>query len=79
MMRAQVERRYDEYEHMASMAMMTRQAYHAKKLKQTDLFKRPLDEDIAKDKAEEARNRSEYTMKWLSQFKEFRGKEGVIN
>jgi len=59
--------------------MMVRAAHHAKKLKQTDLFRRPVDGEQVKNKAEETRKRTEETMKWLSQFEEFRGKEGVIS
>lgn len=40
LMRSQQERQYDEYEHMTLNAMMIRQAYHAEKLKPSDLFKR---------------------------------------
>lgn len=76
-MRAHTESVYDEYERMASHAMMIRAAYHAKKLKPSQLFKRPKDEEVAKNKAEDMRARSEETMKWLAQFEEFRGKEGV--
>lgn len=77
-MRAHTESVYDEYERMASHAMMIRAAHHAKKLKQSQLFKRPTDEEVAKSKAEDMRERTEETMKWLAQFEEFRGKEGVI-
>ena len=72
-----VELKYDDYERMASHAMMIRAAYHATKLKQSQLFKRPSDEDQAKNKAEEVKERTEETMRWLSQFEEFRGKEGI--
>ncbi len=71
-MSAQVERRYDEYETMASEAMMMRSAYHAKKLKYSDLYKRP---NVDENKAESMRTRADYTMEWLSQFEEFGGKE----
>lgn len=72
-MRAHTEAVYDEYERMAGHAMMIRAAYHAKKLKQTQLFRRPSDVE----KAKERRKRSDDIMDWLSQFEEFRGKEGV--
>lgn len=77
-MRAHTESVYDEYDRMATHAMMIRAAHHAKKLKQSQLFKRPSDEEVAKNKAEEMKERSEETMRWLAQFEEFRGKEGVI-
>lgn len=78
-MYAHTESVYDEYERMAQEAMMARAAYHAKKLKPADLFKRPVDEDLAENKVKEMRERSDETMRWLSQFEEFRGKEGVIS
>lgn len=78
-MHAHTEAVYDEYERMATQAMMVRAAHHAKKLKQTDLFRRPVDGDRARNKAEESLRRTEETMKWLAQFEEFRGKEGVTN
>ncbi|MGE6487764.1 phage tail assembly chaperone [Paenisporosarcina sp. NPDC076898] len=40
LMRAYQERQYDEFDRMAFQTMMVRQAYHAKKLKHADLFKR---------------------------------------
>ncbi len=76
-MRAHTESVYDEYERMSTEAMMMRAAYHAKKLKQSQLFKRPTNADVAKDKSEDMRERSEEVMKWLAQFEEFQGKEGV--
>ena len=78
-MRAYTESFYDSYEKKAQQAMMVRAAYHAKKLKATDLFRRPVDEAAAKSRAEEMRERSDYAMRWISQFEEFQGKEGVIN
>ena len=74
-MRAQTERMYDEYERMAYQAMMMRGAYHAKKLKQSDLFERPKDGKSAKVSADDIRAKQAETMRWLSQFEEFRGKE----
>jgi len=77
-MRAHTESVYDEYERMATHAMMIRAAHHAKKLKQSQLFKRPTGEEMTKRKTVEKRERTEETMRWLSQFEEFQGKEGVI-
>lgn len=73
-MSAGVERFYDDYSRMAEQAMMMRNAYHAKKLKQADLFRRPTDADKAIKKAEDARKRTEEATEWLSQFAEFSGK-----
>lgn len=73
---ANVERLYDESERMAMSAMMTRQAYHAKKLKHSDLFKRPVADEVANKKAKESHKRTEEITEWLSQFEEFNGKLG---
>lgn len=62
---------------MATHAMMIRSAYHAKKLKSTDLFKRPVDGELAKEEVKDIKAKQADTMRWLSQFEEFRGKEGV--
>src|SRR5699024_11779055 len=41
LMKAQVERKYDDYEEMATMAIFTRQAYHREgRLGASDIFKR---------------------------------------
>lgn len=71
LMSAQVERQYDTYERMANEAMMMRQAYHAKKLKTSQLFKRPVDEEKASKEAEDMHMKAESTMEWLSQFEQF--------
>lgn len=70
-MRAQVERQYDEMERMSHNALMLRQAHHAKKLKMSDLFKRPADDAVEGGKAENMRKKADDTMAWLSQFAEF--------
>lgn len=74
MMRAQVERQYDDMERLAIQAMMYRQAQHAKRLKQVDLFKRPGNEKEANSKAEAMKERADRQREWLSQFEEFNGK-----
>lgn len=68
------ERVYDDYERMVSMAIMNRQAYHAKKLKPSDLFKRPTDEVKANKKAETRQVKTDAQIEWLSQFAEFSDK-----
>lgn len=78
MMAAQVEKRYDDYEQMASMALMVRQAYHAKNLKHSQLFKRPVDDETAKSKLNNAENRMQERMERLSKYEEFAGKLGDI-
>lgn len=58
---------------MADAAMMTRQAYHAKRLKPSDLFKRPVDVAKAQEKSEELIDKAENATEWLSQFTNFNG------
>lgn len=74
MMRANVERKYDVYEDMALQAMMHRQATNAKRLKQSDLFKRPVDKDKADRKTEDLKEKAEQASEWMSQFTQFNGK-----
>ena len=69
LMQAETERRYDEYETMANQAMMIRAAYHAKRLKQRDLFKRPATEA----EKEGARERMQERINRLSKYEEFAG------
>jgi len=76
LMSAQIERTYDEYERFAAQAMMNRQAYHAKKLKQSQLFKRPAGEVGTDKTVEDVRDRQESIMNRLEQFEEFRGRFG---
>lgn len=73
LMAAENERRYDEYELMASKAMMMRAAYHKEKLKHRDLYKRPSDK--ATDRTvEDVKARQEEVMSRLSRFAEFKDK-----
>lgn len=74
-MRANVERIYDEYERMAVEAMMIRSAYHAKKLRRNDLFKRPRPEDKEKT-LDGVKERQRAIMDRLSKFEQFEGKFG---
>jgi len=64
-MRAQQERRYDEYENMRLDALMTRQAYHAKKLKPDDLFKRPNGSERKGKSKQELREQMEQQQAFL--------------
>lgn len=68
LLRAQNEATYDEYEHMAYGAMMNRQAYHAKSLKFSDLFKRPLDVTEAKNRQRKLLEQQKHAEEWLAQF-----------
>lgn len=72
MMRAEVERRYDEYEKFAHFAIMREKAHREKRPKASDLFKRPPDEEVAKNKTEDLLSKKEKTMEWLSQFEQFK-------
>lgn len=76
MMAAQVERKYDEYERMASQAMMMRAAYHKEKLRQSDLFKRPMGEIKTDKTAEDIEERQRAIIDRLSKFEQFAGKFG---
>ena len=73
MVRAQDERLYDEYDRMAASAMMQRKATDAKRLKQSDLFKRPIDGNAAEEKMLGFKDKAENATDWLSQFSNFRG------
>lgn len=77
MMRSNVERKYDEYEDMAYNALMVRQAVNSKRLKKSDLFKRPEDEEAAERKIEELQAKSDHATEWMSQFKQFN--ENITN
>ena len=76
MMAAQVERKYDEYERMATQAMMMRAAYHKEKLRQSDLFKRPTGEIKTDKTAEDIKERQRAIIERLSKFEQFAGKFG---
>src|SRR5690625_429931 len=81
MMAANVERTYDDYEKMAVQALMNRQGYHSKKLKKSQLFKRPSDIDTGKT-ADDVKERQRAIIERLERFEEFKGKfreEGLIN
>ncbi|MBM7600423.1 hypothetical protein JOC34_002814 [Virgibacillus halotolerans] len=48
--------------------MMQEKASRAKRPKITDLFKRPVDEELARKKTESMVEQTEHTQEWLSQF-----------
>jgi len=73
-MQAQVERQYDEYERMAIEAIMRENAHRSKKTKVSNLFKRPVSDEEARDKLENAEERMRSRIDRLSKFKEFQGK-----
>ena len=68
MLRANNEAVYDNYEHMAYGALMNRQAHHAKTLKFSDLFKRPIDVSEAKNRQKKLLEAQKHTEEWLGQF-----------
>lgn len=72
MMAASVEKKYDDFEIMAQNAMMSRAAYHAKKLNSGDLFTRPVDAEVKKKKVEKAKSEVKDINKLLSSFEEFK-------
>lgn len=53
LMRSENERRQDDYEMQATLAMWHRAAYHAPKLKVADLYKRDSSKQSAKKSTEE--------------------------
>lgn len=65
---SQTERHYDDIQKMAVQAMMNRKAYHAKKLKMDDLFKRPKDVVKAEKEIEHAKDMIKHTNEWLNQY-----------
>src|SRR5690625_7074075 len=72
-MAANVDRTYNNYEKMAVQALMKRQGYHAKKLKKSQLFKRPSDIDTGKT-ADDVKERQRAIIERLERFEEFKGK-----
>lgn len=76
-MRANVERIYDEYERKAVEALMRENAHRSKRPKVSDLFKRPLDGETARERTEDLMQKAEQASQWLSQFEQFNngGKE----
>ena len=76
-MSANVERIYDEYERKAVEALMRENAHRSKRPKASDLFKRPVDDETAKEKTEDLLEKAEQASQWLSQFEQFNngGKE----
>lgn len=66
-MQAENERRFDEYELMATQAMWNRAAYHAKRLKKSNLFKRQKDgEQVDPKTIEERRKEVDEMNDWLA-------------
>ncbi len=66
-MQAENERRFDEYELMATQAMWNRAAYHAKRLKKSNLFKRPkAGEQVDPKTIEERRKEVDEMNDWLA-------------
>lgn len=57
--------------------MMYRSAHHAKKIKQSQLFKRPVSNDDQVREYEEKKARQERIYEWMSNIKQFKGKEGA--
>lgn len=78
LMRAQQERQFDDYEREAFVAIMHENAARSKRLKMSDLFKRPVDATLAKKKTQELAEKAKMASDWISQFTLFnnQGKEG---
>lgn len=68
MKQAKQEQLYDQLEMMSFQAVMTQAAHHSKKkLKPSDLFKRPTGEKVDVD-IKNMKEEMEQTQEWLSQF-----------
>jgi len=65
-MRAENERRYDDYERMAVQALMIEKAHREKRPKLTDLFKRPNEQTRDKKTIDERRKEVDEINAWLS-------------
>lgn len=79
MMRANVERMYDLYDRMAMEAMMIRSAHHAKKIKQSDLFSRPVDKDEQAKKMDKSKDKIKDMNEWMAGIAEFQGADIGVN
>lgn len=66
MMRANVERQYDEYERMAVGAIMNEGASRAKRPKASDLFKRPDSSVLNKNELADKKQEADRMNEWLS-------------
>lgn len=75
-MRADRERKMDEYERMSHEAMMMRQAHHAKKLKLSDLFKRPNGRNGDTSRIERLKESTRNTNEWLAGLTASKGVSG---
>ena len=73
-MSAQVERQYDDMETRAYEAIMNRIAQNEKRVRMSDLFKRPTGEINTDRTAEDVEKEQADKIAWLSQFEEFSGK-----
>lgn len=70
-MKAETERIYDEMEREAIIAIMHANANNSKKrIRPSDLFKRPNDE-TEKKSADDVKKRQKERLAWLSRFEEF--------
>lgn len=65
---SQIEAHHDELQKYAVQAMMIRKAYHSKKLKMDDLYKRPSDVVKAEKEYDNAKEMMNHTKEWLAQF-----------
>ncbi|MBU8785667.1 hypothetical protein [Bacillus glycinifermentans] len=69
MLDAEQERKYDRFEEHALTAMMIGKVNNARKrIKLSDLFKRPEKADVSTQKAENLYEKQQKASEWLSQF-----------
>ena len=71
-MSANIERIYDGLERKASEAIMQANATNSsKKIGASDLFRRPISEEEAKERTDDLLEKAEQANAWLSQFEQF--------
>lgn len=66
MVRAEQERIYDEYERMATSAVWREIAHRSKRIKPSDLFKRPTDAKADNAKLQNLREQTRMDNAWLA-------------
>lgn len=75
-MRAENERRWDDYDVLATFVMWNRAAYHAKRLKKSQLFKRPKnvgEMQKRQESLEEMRQETNKLNAWLARLRKRKG------
>lgn len=66
LLRAQQERNYDDNERMATNAVWREIAHRSKRIKPSDLYKRPTDANVDKAKVQDLREQTRMDNAWLA-------------